>query len=136
MMSDEIEVRVDGEESTAGGVEFALADLVGIVEGLAVEVGKFDAVVVDDGDGADAGGGEVGGGGGAEAAAADEEDGGGFEFFLAYFADLGEEGLAGVALFFLVTEHGGVRKRVFGDFKERIVRKISISQRRVCNGNK
>lgn len=61
VVADEIEVGINGKESAAGGIEFEFADLVGIMDGLAVEIGKFDTVVVDHGDGANAGGGKVGG---------------------------------------------------------------------------
>ena len=70
-------------------------------EDLALEVGGVDGVGIDEADFSDSGGGEVEGGGGAESATADDEDGGLQQFFLPGFSDLGEEGVAEVAVFLL-----------------------------------
>ena len=60
----------------------------GAEEDLALQVGEFDAVWVDEAEGADAGGGEIEGDGGAKAAGANAEDLSCFEFFLSMFAKL------------------------------------------------
>lgn len=117
LMRDEIEMRVDSQKSATSGVELELADLIAVMDRLAVEVGKFNPIVVDDGDGSDARRGEVGGGWRAETAAADEKNGGFFEFFLAGFTDLRKKRLAGVSLFFLGAEHGELKKAHIARFK-------------------
>ncbi len=105
---DEVgDLRMDAD----GGVEamdlapggFGLGESVagvGLVEeDLPLEVGFFDEVAVDEGEGADAGAGEEGGGGGTGGADADDGDVGLAEESLAGDADAGEEDLAGVAGF-------------------------------------
>jgi len=104
---DEVcDVGVDGD----GGVEegdFAASGFgfgegvagVGLVEeDLALEVGGFDEVAVDEGEGADAGAGEEGGGGGSGGSYADDGDVGGAKQLLTGGADAGEEDLTGVAV--------------------------------------
>jgi len=72
---------------------------VGLVEeDLALEVGGFDEVAVDEGEGADAGAGEEGGGGGSGGSYADDGYVGGAEEMLTCGSDAGEEDLAGVAV--------------------------------------
>jgi hypothetical protein len=72
---------------------------VGLVEqDLALEVGGFDEVAVDEGEGADAGAGEERGGGGSGGSYADDGDVGGAQQMLAFGSDAGEEYLPGVAV--------------------------------------
>ncbi len=104
---DEVgDVGVDGD----GGVEegdfaaggFGLGEGVagvGLVEeDLALEVGGFDEVAVDEGEGADTGAGEERGGGGSGGSYADDGDVGGAKQLLTGGCDAGEEDLAGVAV--------------------------------------
>ena len=104
---DEVrDVSVDGDggveegDLAAGGFGFGEGFAgVGLVEeDLALEVGGFDEVAVDEGEGADAGAGEEGGGGGSGGSDADDGDVGGGEEMLAGGSDAGEENLAGVAV--------------------------------------
>jgi hypothetical protein len=104
---DEVgDVGVDGD----GGVEegnfaaggFGLGEGVagvGLVEeDLALEVGGFDEVAVDEGEGADPGPGQERGGGGSGGSYADDGYVGGTKQLLAGESDAGEEDLAGVAV--------------------------------------
>ena len=77
-----------------GGVDLRLADAVGRVDDLALEVGDVDDVVVDDADRADARGGEVERGRRAEAAGAEQQHLGVEQLLLALGADLGEQEVA------------------------------------------
>ncbi len=104
---DEVgDVGVDGDggveegDLAAGGFGFGEGFAgVGLVEeDLALEVGGFDEVAVDEGEGADAGAGEEGGGGGSGGSDADDGDVGGGEELLAGGSDAGKEDLAGVAV--------------------------------------
>ena len=85
---------------------FLLADPVGRVDDLALEVRQVDDVEVDDADGPDAGRREVQRGRAAEPAGADEEDLRAEERRLAVRPDLGHEEVAAVALLLLVIEDG------------------------------
>jgi len=72
---------------------------VGLVEeDLALEVGGFDEVAVDEGEGADASAGEQGGGGGSGGSDADDGDVGRGEEMLTGGSNAREENLAGVAI--------------------------------------
>ncbi len=72
---------------------------VGLVEeDLALEVGGFDEVAVDEGEGADTGAGEQRGCGGSGGSATDDGDVGCGEHLLSGGADSGEEDLTGVAV--------------------------------------
>ena len=77
---------------------FGIADAVGGVDHLALEVGEVDDVVVDDAERADAGGGEVERGRRAEAAGAEQQHLRVEQLQLALEADLGEQQVARVAL--------------------------------------
>ena len=78
------------------GLDLCGADARGGVDSLAVEVGEFGCVVVEEAEVADSCGGEVEGAGGAEAAEADNKDAGSRKSELAGEAELGEEHLAAV----------------------------------------
>jgi hypothetical protein len=96
----DLDAGVDAGEVTAGG--FGLgeggAGVVFVEEHLALEVGGFDEVAVDEGKPADAGAGEKAGSGGSGGSDADDGDVGSAEELLAGGADGGEEDLAGVAV--------------------------------------
>jgi hypothetical protein len=107
VVGDEVgDVGVDGdggvEESDLAAGGFGLGEPVagvGLVEeDLALEVGGFDEVAVDEGEGADAGAGEEGCGGGSGGSYADDDDVGGAKQLLAGESDAGEEDLTGVAV--------------------------------------
>lgn len=97
---------VEESDFAAGGFSFGKGvEGVGFVEeDLALEVGGFDAVAVDEGEGADAGAGEEGGCCGSGGSDTDDGDVGVGEELLAGGADAGEEDLAGVA--FVVGDRG------------------------------
>ena len=106
---DEVgDVGVDGDggveegDLAAGGFGFGegVAGVGFVEEDLALEVGGFDEVAVDEGEGADAGAGEERGGGGSRGSDADDGDVSGARQLLAGGADAGEEDLAGVAVVF------------------------------------
>ncbi len=90
---------VEESDLAAGGFSFGEGFAgVGLVEeDLALEVGGFDEVAVNKGEGADAGTGEEGGGGGSGGSDADDGNVGGGQELLAGGSDAGEEDLAGVA---------------------------------------
>ena len=83
------------------------ADSFGVVDHLALQVGGVDHVVVDKADRADPGGGEVERGRGAEAAGAEQQHLRVQQLQLAVDADLGEQGVARVALALLGGHAGG-----------------------------
>ena len=91
---------VDAGEVAAGGFGFGEggAGVVFVEEHLALEVGGFYEVAVDEGKAADASAGEEAGGGGSGGADSDDGDVGAGEELLAGRADGGEEDLAGVAV--------------------------------------
>ncbi len=104
---DEIgDVRVHGDggvepgDVAAGGFGFgeAVAGVGLVEEHLALEVGGFDEVAVDEGQGADASAGQQRSRGRTGRSAAYDGDVGAGELELAGFADAGEEDLAGVAV--------------------------------------
>jgi hypothetical protein len=98
---------VDASEVTAGGFGFGegLEGVVFVEEHLALEIGGFDEVAVDEGEVADAGAGEEAGGGGSGGSNADDGDVAEGEALLAEGPDAGEENLARVAG--LVGDGGG-----------------------------
>jgi len=109
------DVRMDGDGGVedgyfaAGGFGFGegVAGVGLVEEDLALEVGGFDEIAVDEGEGADAGAGEEGGGGGPSGSDADDDYVRGGEKLLAGGADAGEEDLAGVAV--LIGDEGESR---------------------------
>ena len=110
------DVGVDGDVGV-GGVEprfggDRLGDAIDRVlvgeEGLAVEVGAFDEVAVDDGELPDAGTGEEVGADAAERSDADDEGVGRGELGLSFGSDGAGAGLAGVAFVVGVGAHGEV----------------------------
>lgn len=102
---------VEIAEAAEDGVDAGLAEVVGGLEELAVEVGGFEGAAVGEDEAADTGGGEFESDETTEAADAGDEDGGGFKFALAVFADTGDPHLplvAGVVIGGEVGEgHGG-----------------------------
>ncbi len=98
---------VDAGEVTAGGFGFGEsgAGVVFIEEHLALEVGGFDEVAVDEGEMADSGTGQQARGGCSGGADADDGDMRLAEKLLSSLADAGEEDLAGVA--FLIGDGAG-----------------------------
>ena len=82
-------------------LDLALADPVGRVDDLALEVADVDDVEVDDADRPDARGGEIQRGRRAEAARADEQRLRAEQLRLAGRADLGDQQMAAVALLLL-----------------------------------
>lgn len=92
------DVGVDGGEALGGGEGLGRCG-VGVelgVEALALEVGGFDDVAVDEGEAANAGTGEEVGGDAAERAQADDAGVGGEEALLRIGAKVGEDGLSRV----------------------------------------
>ena len=91
---------VDAMELEFGGSGFGerVSGILFGEEPLALEVGGFDEIAIEDGEMAEAGAGESGGMIGAEGSAADDGEVGGEEFGLTFGADAGEENLAGVAV--------------------------------------
>ncbi len=113
---DEVgDLRVDGDGGVeegnfaARGLGFgkAVAGIGFVEEDLALEVGGFDEVAVDEGEGADAGAGEERGGGGSGGSDADDGDVRGGEELLAGCANAGEEDLAGVAVLSMMRDRFG-----------------------------
>ena len=89
-------------------IDLRTADIGGGVEGLPVQVGGVDGVVVDDRDGADARRRERGQDCAAEAARADRDDVGVRETFLRLDAETVQDALPGVALILRVHGHGAI----------------------------
>lgn len=107
VVRDEVcDVRVDGDvgveegDLASGGLGFGerVAGVGLVEEDLALEVGGFDEVAVDKGEGADAGARQEGGGSGSGGSDADDGDVGGGEEMLAGGSYAGEENLAGVTV--------------------------------------
>ena len=90
-----------------GGLDLALADAVGRVDDLALQVADVDDVEVDEADGPDARRGEVERGRRTEPAGADEQRLRAEELRLAGRADLGDQQVAAVALLLLGGEDDG-----------------------------
>jgi hypothetical protein len=92
--------RVDAVEACGGGLGLWKPSLgvIFVVEGLALEVGGFDDVAIDEGEGADAGAGEEVGGGCAQCAKPKDGDVGAGEELLALVAYGLEAALARVAV--------------------------------------
>jgi hypothetical protein len=95
----DVDFGVDSTEAAVGGDGFGelLVGVVFVEEDLALEVGEFDEVAIDDADVSDAGAGEAVSEDAAEGAAAGEQDGAVFEALLSEFADAAEEHLFVVA---------------------------------------
>lgn len=99
-------MRVDGDagvelgDVSAGRLGFgqAFARVGFVEENLALEVGGFDEVAIDEGESSDAGAGDERCGGCAHGSAADDGDVCGGEPLLAGAADAGEEDLPGIAV--------------------------------------
>jgi hypothetical protein len=91
-------MRIEAQERGARRLGLRLADVRHAVERLAVQVRLLDRVVIDDRETADAGAREILQHRAAEAARADHQHRGGGETRLPRFADLGQHGLAGVAV--------------------------------------
>ena len=90
----------EGDLTTGGfGLGKGVAGVGLVEEDLALEVGGFDEVSVDEGEDADAGAGEERGGGSSGGSDADDGDVGAGEKGLASGSDAGEDNLTGVAGF-------------------------------------
>ena len=98
LVRDDVDLRVKRAQTRARGCGLAGADVGGVEQQLALQVGQVDAVVIDDAQRADAGRGQVQAGRRTEAAGADHQYARGLEFFLAGDADLRQQQVAAVAL--------------------------------------
>ena len=94
---DDLDVGVERLDAPPRRVGLRLAERVGRVRDLALEVRLVDDVCIDDPDPADARGREVERGGGAEPARADEQDARVEQAQLALLADLGDQQVPAVA---------------------------------------
>ena len=74
-----------------------MADVGGFEEELALEVGKFNTVGLDDTEMADTACGKIAECGAAEATGTDDEHGGRKQFFLSGLSDFGQDDVAGIA---------------------------------------
>ena len=101
LVGDDLDLGVERVDRLLGRFDLALADPIGRVDDLALEVADVDDVEVDDADGPDARRGEVERGRRAEAAGADEQRLRAEQLRLALGADLGDEQVAAVALLLL-----------------------------------
>ncbi len=95
---------IDAGDGLEGALDLVLADTVLGVDDLALQIGKIDAIVVDDIDRAHPGGGQIHEGGRAEPAGADDQHACAQQLRLAVLADLVEDEVAGVALELAVGE--------------------------------
>ena len=93
----DVDVRVERLDRPLRRVDLRLAEAVGRVDDLALEVRVVDHVRVDDPERPDAGRGEVERGGGAEPTGADQQHAGAEQPLLARLADLGDQQVARVA---------------------------------------
>ena len=96
-MEVEGEGGVKSEEAFCGGFEFGASLVLGAEEDLALQVGEFHAIWIDNAEGADSGGCEVEGDRGTQSACADAEDPSCFEFFLSLLAKLRNRQMPSVA---------------------------------------
>lgn len=104
--------RVERAESSGRGIDFDVADRSGVVEELALEIVQFDAVRIDETEGADTGGGEIKGDRAAETARADNQHARGAETLLSGYADFAEQEMPAVASKLRGGEgHGRVKRR-------------------------
>ena len=108
----DVHVRVERLDRALRRCDLRLAEPLGRVDDLALEVRVVDDVAVDDPERPDARGREVERGRRAEAAGADQEDAGVEQLLLALLADLGDEQVARVALALRRCERDGRDERV------------------------
>lgn len=113
---DDADQRIRLAQARGGGGDLGLAEGGVVVEELALEIVRFDAVEVGDAERADAGGGEVKRGGAAESARADDEHARGGELLLSSEADLGKQQVPTVA-----REFGGGKGRRSGSHQAKRV---------------
>ena len=104
LVADHVDLRVERLDAPPGRVHFLLADPLGGVDDLALEVGQVDDIEVDDADRADPGRRQIEHRRRAEPARANEQDLGAEQLDLALQADLGDEQVAAVALLLLSRE--------------------------------
>ena len=97
VVGDDVDGRVQRREARAGGAGLGLADLRGLEQHLALQVGDVDAVAVEQAERADAGRGEVECGRGAEAPGAHHQHARAREFLLAGGTEFREQQVATVA---------------------------------------
>ena len=96
-MEHHFHVGVVGFDVVQGGLDFGASDVGGVVEDLALEVGEFHHIKINDAEFAHAGQGQVHGRGGAEPAGADDEGAGGHHPALAGAADVLHDDVPAVA---------------------------------------
>jgi hypothetical protein len=106
---DDLHVGVEGVDGLLGRFGLGLADQVGRVDDLPLEVREIDHVHVDDAEGAHAGRGQVECGRRTQAARAHEQHLGVEELLLPGLADLGDDQVAPVALLLLGAQRAASR---------------------------
>ena len=111
LVGHDLDVGVQRLDRALRRVGLPLAERLGRVRDLALQVRRVDAVVVDDAEPADAGGCEIEGGGGAEAAGADEQHARVEQLELTFVADLGNQQVPAVARPLLGVEHARQLRR-------------------------
>lgn len=104
---DDVDMRIEGMEVVDGGIELGPADISRGVQKLALEVGFFDDIGIDDAENSYARGGKMHGDGGAEAAGPKAEDAGGLELFLGAWAEFRDAEMPGVTAEFGRGKRGG-----------------------------
>ena len=97
LVRHDLDVGVERLERLLRRVGLPVAEPLGRVRDLALQIRGVDAIVVDDADPADAGGGEIEAGGAAEASGADQEDARLEQLQLTLDADFGNQEVAAVA---------------------------------------
>ncbi len=106
-MLDHLDVGVERFDEDPRRFGLRHPDPLGVVDHLALQVGGVDDVVVDQADGADPGGGQVERRRSAEPTGAEQQDLGVQQLELAVDADLGQQGVARVAIALLGGHAGG-----------------------------
>ena len=103
------DLRIERQHRLARGLYLAGADASSAVRDLALQVGEFDHVVIDQPDGADAGRGEIQRQRRAQSTGAHHQHTRSPQPGLADAADLGEQDMPGIALHFLIREGERIR---------------------------
>jgi hypothetical protein len=96
-MEDDFDVRIEAVDGFPGRLGLGPAKIGGAVDDLALQVGEFHRVEIEDAEFADAGGGQIHGDGRAEPARPDAEHAGGANFPLALQPDFGQTQMPRVA---------------------------------------
>lgn len=100
----DLDVGVHRRDGLLARLHLSLADVLRLVDDLALQVREVDDVEVDEADGADAGGCEIHRSRCAEAARADDEHLAGEQFLLPLAADFVEDDVAGIAFDLFVRQ--------------------------------